>query len=303
MPDNTSLSPSDLSHWRAVQKYEHKTGDQRASEAMVHWWKSGDALIRIREGLPARTFSSWLDTHKIDRGTAYSHIFLTENYTEEEAKALRSLRQAKRLAVGEDEDNLSVQRDKQIDSDITTETSVLHENSPGSESVLHEEGTESEWWDGFDADDPAVTTADPIPEPPPELPVDEVVWEDKREQTEVLEPEEKVERLTRTDKLELRMDELETQNAELREANTDLASDNEDLQGQIRNFLNEDGHDTMRHKEVVRLQARVSILNGQYHQTAMKLKDAKGELRKSKSSVKSLLKERDSLRQRLGIAA
>ena len=129
-----------------------------------------------------------------------------------------------------------------------------------------------------------------------------MVWEDKQEQAEVLEPEEKVESLSYTDKRELHIYKLENQNVELRKANSDLALDNEDLQGQIRNFLNEDRHDSMRHTEVVRLQERVSIANHKWQVTAIKLNDAKGELRKSKSSVKSLLKERDGLRHRLGIA-
>ena len=137
--------------------------------------------------------------------------------------------------------------------------------------------------------------------PAPELPADEVVWEDKQEQAEVLEPEEKRERLTRTDKIELRLDELETQNVALREANSELALDNEDLQGQVRNFLNEDRHSELRHDEVITLQEKLRISNGNWQQTAMKLKDAKGELRKEKISVKSLLKERDGLRHRLGI--
>ena len=300
------LPAEDIRHFRAVAKYHDKEGHKHESlmlehyeKRMEHYWQCGEALVQLRELLPSQSFSKCLKELYIERRRAYQYIQLSENFSVEEVKALKSLREAGRVLANPEDDISPVNRDSQLKPDITAKTRLLHEDEVA--EVPPE--TESEWWDGIDADDPAVTTAEPTPEPPPELPADKVVWEDPQAQAAVLEPEAKRDKLSRTDKLELRMDELEAQNAELREANSDFAEENEQLQGQIRNFLNEDKHDSLRHTEVVRLQERVSIANHKWQQTAMQLKDAKGELRKSKSNVKSLLKERDGLRRRLGTAA
>ena len=297
MADDT-LPAEDIRHFKLVAKYHEKEGRLQETGMMEHYWNCGHALVQLRELLPSQAFSKCLKEINIEHRRAYRYIQLSENFAFEDITELKSLREAGRVLANPEDDIPLVTRVSQLNPDSTAKSRLLHEDEV---AELPQE-PESEWWSGFDDDDPAVTDAEPTPDPAPELPADEVVWEDKQEQAEVLEPEEKRERLTRTDKLELRMDELETQNTELREANSDLAVENDQFQGQIRNFLNEDRHDSLRHSEVVRLQERVSILNGQCHDTAMKLKDAKGELRQSKSSVKSLLQERDGLRKRLGIS-
>ena len=64
------------------------------------------------------------------------------------------------LSIPED-DNLSLPRAGEIDSDITTENSGLHETDTPE--------PESEWWSGFDDDDPAVTDAEPTPDSRPRI--------------------------------------------------------------------------------------------------------------------------------------
>ena len=250
--------------------------------AMEHYWHAGDAMCHLRTLLPSGTFGKWLDDNVSSRRSAYDYMFLRENFTLDQVKEIGSIRAARRaLSASEiNEDDLCSAA--QTTPPPPTETEELRK--------VNEEESESDWWAGFNEDG---SPKEETPEPQP-LPVDEVVWEDKSEQAAVLEPEEKVERLSTTDKLKLREEELKVKVANQSELISEQSQTIENQKQRLQLAHDQDRPAAVKDVKLVAAQEEIKTLKYHEIESATRLRDAKAELSDSLRKVKYLAKKLDA---------
>src|SRR5262245_6450621 len=72
----------DFDELAAAINGEHALGERATREGLEHFYRAGQALLKVKAACGSRKFKPWLEAHvKFGRTTAYSYMRLAENWS------------------------------------------------------------------------------------------------------------------------------------------------------------------------------------------------------------------------------